>query len=102
MSYIQWLGIFFGTPLAIMFLTNWTVFEENKKIFLKTAIGSFIFGFPWDFFMINFHRWYFPKPLLGISIVSVPLEEFLFGLLITWLVTYLTLILLKRQTYDAI
>ncbi len=97
MSYLLWLAIFFGIPLLTFFLIDFRLFINHKKIFTKIIIGSFIFAYPWDILAIAHRAWSFPQGLIGIYLLGLPLEEFLWGGMFALMVAYFTLLLLKQK-----
>ncbi len=91
MTYLEWLGIFFGLPLLVLFFLKPQIFFENKKIFLAVWVGSLLVYYPWDILAITSGHWSFPRGLVGITLANLPLEEYLWALGVSTLVTYLTL-----------
>ncbi len=93
-SYLVWLFIFNVIPLAILCFFNFDYFKKKKRIFLIAVIGAVIFSFPWDFIAIYEKIWYFEKPfVLGVYIMGLPIEEWLFIILNTLLISSITLLL---------
>ncbi|MCL4390076.1 MAG: hypothetical protein M1484_03890 [Patescibacteria group bacterium] len=97
MSYLQWLEIFFGIPIILFLLVDYHIFWDHRKIFLRIWIGSFIFAFPWDILAVARKAWEFPQGLIGINIINLPIEEFVWGAMFTVIVCYLTILLVKQQ-----
>jgi lycopene cyclase domain-containing protein len=97
-SYLWWLLLFALFPLVFLYLLNRKVLNSHKKVLLFAAIGGIIFGFPWDYLAIQERIWYFTKPqIIGVWILGLPLEEYIFILLETLLFATITVILLQKQ-----
>jgi len=69
-----------------------------KKTFLLITLGAFLWGFPLDFLSVptshiyDFH----PTHNLGISFLGLPLEEYLFFLLVPQEAVAVTLLIRKK------
>ena len=97
MSNLEWLITFFGIPILIFTLLDHTIFLRHKKIFLKIFLGSFIFAYPWDLLAVAHRSWTFPQGLLGIHLLGLPLEQYLWGMMFATIIVYFTLYLLKTH-----
>lgn len=95
-SYLELLLFSGCLPISLLLITKKHFLNKYRKIFLKTAIGSLIFAFPWYSLAIGNRIWYFLKPLIGFEIFYVPLEEILFILMLTFLLTFVTLLFLEN------
>ncbi len=96
MSYLQLLLIAGSFPFLLIFLLDQEILFKYKKIFWKTTIGSLIFACPLIALSIRFDIWYYPRPLTGLSLLGIPLEEYLFIIFTSILLTYNTLFFIKR------
>lgn len=96
MTYLELLMIVGAFAIFCLYTISKETFSNNKKIFLKTTLGSLIFAFPWFTIAIANGVWYFKKPLLGVGIFWVPLEELLFIVLISFIYTYLTIYIIAK------
>ncbi|MDO8515489.1 MAG: lycopene cyclase domain-containing protein [bacterium] len=95
MTYFEWLIIFFGIPIFIFFLFDKNIFWQNKKIFYKVMSGGVIFGLPWDYIAIKNNVWSFPQGLSNIYLFSIPIEEYIFAIMLLTIITFFTLFQLK-------
>ena len=58
---------------------------HSRKERLLVVLNIFIFGVLWDYFAIYRHHWIFPgNGLVGVRILGLPVEEFLFFLIIPY------------------
>ncbi len=97
LSYLAWIGIFVVIPLVALWIFNFSYFKEHIKVFLLAIIGSIIFSFPWDFIAVKEQIWLFEEPyILGIWLAGLPLEDWLFFVLVTVLFTSVTLLFWKK------
>jgi lycopene cyclase domain-containing protein len=97
MSYLQWLGIFFGIPMLVFLLIAPEIFSNHRKIFFKILFAVLLIGLPTDFIAVNIGLWQFPKGLSGLNLLTIPIEEYLWAGLYSSIVVFLTLYFLKKQ-----
>ncbi len=97
MGYIYWLLIFVWLPLVILWLFNWKYLLQYKKIFLYCTIWALIFSVPWDIWATQSQIWKFPAGShIGLTIGSLPIEEYLFIIFVTIFISTLVLVLRKH------
>ncbi len=97
-SYLLWLTVFIIFPLLVLWVWQFHYLIKYKLVFLFAIIGSLIFAFPWDNLAIREHIWYFTKPyVIGIWFLGLPLEEWLFVILVTFLISTTTVLLWKKM-----
>lgn len=97
-SYLLWLAVFIFLPLFTLWIWHYQYLSKFKPVFLLTIVGSLIFAFPWDHFAIKEHIWYFTKPyIVGIWLFGLPLEEWLFIIFVTFLISTTTVLLWKKM-----
>jgi lycopene cyclase domain-containing protein len=73
-----------------------------KAIFMA-PIGSIIVSAPWDYVAIRDHIWYFQKPfIVGIYILGIPFEEYLFYIFMTLLFAMITVLIWQRYGYSVV
>ena|SRR3990167_9159580 len=93
-TYLLYLLLFTLLPTAILFFFFWKMLRQYFRVYLFTGLGSLVFSLPWDYFAI--HRWQiwsFPeKTITSVYLLGVPLEEYFFITLVTWLLATITLI----------
>ncbi len=69
--------IFFGLPLAVMFLFERKLFAYRRTI-AWALFFVYTFGFFWDWLSVRTGVWrYDSAPTLGLWIRGIPLEEFI-------------------------
>ena len=76
---------------------------KNKNKFVKFWLFVFIFGIIWDWFAIVRGHWYYPgSGILGIFIGVIPLEDYLFMVVVPYglLVAY-QILNRKKQIYNS-
>lgn len=84
LSYWAWLAVFVFIPSALMLAFRGKAVWKHRKQVLLCGAGGLAFAAPWDYFAIRDGLWGFPQDaLLGIWHRGLPLEEWLFILLVT-------------------
>jgi len=94
-TYFVIMLIFAGIPLFFMWLTSFNLLLKYKRIFLYVLIGCLIFGGAWDYVAIKEGVWSFTN-ILGVWILGLPVEEWVFIMIIGLSVSSLTLITIKK------
>lgn len=97
MSYFQWLAIFWGIPLASLFILSPKILFNYKGLFSKILVGTIFIGLPADIIAVNFGLWTFPQGLSKLYFLSVPIEEYFWTFMYVSIVIYLTLLLLEKK-----
>jgi lycopene cyclase domain-containing protein len=96
-SYLEWLLIFAWFPLAVLWVTNWRYLVKYKKAIALCAVFALMINVPWDVWAIGIKIWQFPAGnILGVFLLNVPVEEYLFIIFVTVLISTLTLVLKER------
>lgn len=96
-SYILWLLLFTVFPTAILGFIYWRVLRRHLSVILQAQVGAMIFSFPWDYISIKEHIWYYETPYIaGQWIWGLPIEEYLFIVLVTLLFSCLSLVVWDR------
>lgn len=96
-AYLQWLTIFVWAPLALLWATNWRLLRGYPRTFTRCIGWALVFSVPWDVLAVRTQIWLFPKEgNLGIWIFGLPLEEYLFMVFVTLLVSTVTIVLRAR------
>ena len=80
--------------IILMIILLFTIFVEFKyhihlyhsmKERVIVTLNIFIFGIIWDFYATYRSHWIFPGPgLIGLRIFGLPIEEFLFFLIVPY------------------
>lgn len=96
-EYLLWLFFFVLLPLSALWLWKWYALKSYAFLLPLTAAGSILFSFPWDYIAIRERIWYFTEPqIIGIWLFGLPIEEWLFIVLVTWLFSSITVLLWER------
>ena len=74
--------------LAIYFEYKYHIhLYHSRKERLQVTFSIFVAAMTWDYFAVYRHHWIFPgNGLVGIRIFGLPIEEFLFFLIIPYIV----------------
>mgnify|MGYP001580350402 CR=1 FL=1 len=97
MSYLMWLTILVCFPLSVLWLTHLKSLMKYKRTISLCVFSGLLFGIPWDYWAIQTRIWEFPREnIVGIWIAGIPLEEYLFLVFVTMLISTITLILKHR------
>lgn len=97
MAYIAWLTIFVWLPTVLLWLIHFKTLKKYKKTFSFCIFWALVFSIPWDLWATKTNTWNFPEGYnLGIWIGGLPLEEYLFIIFVTFLVSTLTLVLKEK------
>ena len=94
--YILWLVVFVWLPLSVLWIIYRCLVWNHKKTLIVCVIGALLFGIPWEIYAIGSGVWYFlPSSILGIYFLNIPIEEILFIVFTTLLIS--TIILILKQ-----
>ena len=97
LTYMKWLILLVCLPLLILWLTNFKFLSKYKRTLGLCVFSGLLIGIPWDFLAIRARIWEFPQEnIVGIWIGGLPLEEYLFLIFVTMLISAITLILKHR------
>ena len=78
-----------------MWLTHFNLLMKSKRIFIRVLIGCLIFGGLWDHIAIKDGVWFFTN-IVGLWFLGLPVEEWVFIMMIGLSVSSLTLITIKK------
>ena len=94
LTYAKWLSLLVGLPLVVLWITHWKVLNQYRRTVGLCILSSLVFVIPWDYLAIQTRIWEFPREnIVGIWIAGIPLEEYLFLVFVTTLISTITLIL---------
>lgn len=95
-SYLVWLLIFLVTPLLFMWVFYQKLLRHYAHIFVVNGL-LVVFGLIWDNWGTAHRLWSFPSGSnVGYRFLYLPIEEYIaFGVLFTFMVTALTIIILS-------
>ena len=97
-SYIYWLIIFVLAPTAIFWIAYPFVIKKYYRTLLLCFICALIFSIPWDIWAQKTNIWYWPaNKVIGIYFLGLPLEEYLFIVFVTILISTVVLILREKS-----
>ena len=89
--------MFVVVPLVVLWTLNFSYLKGHTKVFFLAVLGSIVFSFPWDFIAIQEKVWLFEEPyIFGVWLWGLPIEEWLFIVLISALFTSVTLLFWRR------
>jgi len=96
-DYIKWFFYFCWIPIGIVWCFYWRQLWPYKKVFLYCILASTIFGWAWDYWATHSWLWHFsPDHTLGINLLGLPVEEYIFFASETILYTSLALVFRKK------
>lgn len=97
LPYMRWNIIFVFVPSIIIWFFYWKYLLKYKKTILYVTVGSFVWGLLFDLVASPIlNVWHFNSMQnLGISFLGLPLEEYLFILIVPQELTAIVLILRK-------
>ncbi len=100
MEYVIWLTIFIILPTVFLWVLNWKYLTQYWKPVIYCAIWALIFSIPWDIWAVYADIWRFHEGTnIGLPILGLPIEEYLFMILVTAQIS--TVVLLIRKRIDA-
>ena len=94
MEYLVWLFLASVIPLLLLWLRYWKLLWKYRATIIFVTVLMFIIHVPWDIAAVSSGLWYFPEGKnLGFFIVNLPLEEYLYTILIPMLGISITIVL---------
>jgi lycopene cyclase domain-containing protein len=97
LTYLRWLAVFFCLPLAALWLTHFRLLWSHRQTIGLCAFWALVLSVPWDWWATRTRVWTFPADThLGVWIGGLPLEEYLFIVGATTLVSSFTLVVGAR------
>ena len=97
MNYLVWLFLFVWSPLILMWVLNWRYLLQYKHTVLCCIGWALLFSIPWDVWAVRTQIWLFPSDTnVGFWIAGLPLEEYLFMIFVTMMISTVTLLLKRR------
>jgi len=98
LSYWAWLCVYVFAPILAMLVWRRDTIIRRWKTVLFCAIGSLGIAVPWDHFAIMGGLWRFPPgEVIGIWLLGLPLEEWLFISFIGMEVAMMALIFMEER-----
>ena len=96
-TYLTWLGLFIGLPILI--LLRWRGwFAPRGRALGLVVLGSLAGGWAWDALSARLGIWFYaPANIVGIWLIGLPLEEWLWIAGVTLMFALLTIVLVERQ-----
>lgn len=93
MEYLIWLASFVWFPTLILWFLFPKLLWRYRITLFHAAIFALIFSVPWDILATKTNIWQFPKESnIGIYIGGLPLEEYLFMVFVTILISSVTIV----------
>ena len=97
-SYPIWLALFLILPLLLLWILRFQTLAKYKWILVLVAIGCLGISVPWDIMSVNDRIWYFSEPhIVGVWLMGLPIEEYLYILLLALLSACSTILLWERD-----
>ncbi len=98
MTYLQFLSLFVCIPLGLL---GWQLRHRLRRLDLVMLVGlatiAVVYTTPWDNYLVATGVWYYdPRLVLNRTIGYVPVEEYLFFILQTFLTGFFSLWLWDR------
>lgn len=79
LSYWIWLAVYVFIPSIIVLIWKKDLIKKYKRTVVLCGIGSLIFAVPWDYFAVGNGIWWFPPAeIIGVNVLGLPIEEWLF------------------------
>ena len=96
-AYIIWLSCFVALPFVALWLFFGHTLCRHTKTIALAPLGALVFSVPWDIISVREHIWDFRTPfLMGVWLFGLPVEEYLFIILVTLLFATICALLWKR------
>lgn len=97
LTYPIWLFVFVFLPLILLWILKYKDLIKYKRVFFLALIGSSIFSIPWDIISVKESIWYFKEEnILGIWLFELPIEEYIFIVMVTLFFASITVLLWKK------
>ncbi len=101
-TYLIWLTLCVALPLAALGLWGWRTWWRDRRALAFTLLGAAVGGWAWDYTAIQLGFWSFTDTnMIGLQILGLPLEEWLWILGVSWMFAGLALSLHDRRSDDA-
>ncbi len=96
-TYAVWLALFMGLPLLL--LMRWrALFWLRRRALALAVVGSLAGGWAWDALSVRLGIWFYrPDDILGVWIVGLPIEEWLWIIGVTVLFGLTAIVILEQQ-----
>ncbi len=95
-TYLAWLLVFAWLPEFLLVLFFGRILWQYRKTLAFCIAGSVVVSIPWDWWAISTGTWLFPpRSIIGVWFGGSPLEEYLFIVFVTLLISSITLVLRK-------
>lgn len=93
MEYIIWLSISSGIPLALIWIKYFDLLWKYRMTLILVILLAFLIHVPWDINVVKIGIWSFPGGKnFGITVVNLPLEEYLYTIFTPLLGASITLV----------
>ncbi len=97
LAYLIWLAVFVWLPLFVLWAKNIELVRKHTKTLAVCVMGSLMVAVPWDSWATARGMWLFPNNnVIGVYIINLPIEEYLFIIFVTLLSSTATLVLRER------
>jgi lycopene cyclase domain-containing protein len=97
LAYLIWLAVFVWSPLFVLWAGNREILRKHMKTLAVCVAGALAFAVPWDSWATATGMWSFPSDnVIGVYVINLPIEEYLFIIFVTLLGATATLVLRER------
>jgi lycopene cyclase domain-containing protein len=98
LTYIIWLALFIGVPLLALLLAARAAFWRKWRALAWVLVGALVGGWAWDAGIVRLGAWYYdPNNILGLWVVGLPIEEWLWIVGVTLMFGALTIVLEEKR-----
>jgi lycopene cyclase domain-containing protein len=96
-TYLIWLALFIGLPLLV--LMRWRkLFWQRRRALMLITLGSLVGGWAWDALSVRLGIWFYrPDNILGLWLISLPIEEWLWIAGVTLMFSLLSIVILEKS-----
>jgi lycopene cyclase domain-containing protein len=99
MPYLMWLILFTVLPQLLLCVMYGSVIWRYRNTIGWCVMGALVFSVPWDWWAINADVWNYPKATVGVWIGASPVEEIIFIIIVTTIMTSITLIMREKLKF---
>jgi len=96
-TYLIWLLLFLGLPIAILFAIKRNVIWQQRRALTLITLGALVGGWVWDALSVQWEVWrYDQNNITRVWFLGLPVEEWLWIVGVTLLFGSLTVVLAER------
>ncbi|MGB4076841.1 MAG: lycopene cyclase domain-containing protein [Minisyncoccia bacterium] len=96
-SYPLWLLLYAVLPNVLVWMFWYKTLRPHVRVVGVTILGGLLVGVPWDYLSIRDGIWTFPpENTIGWWAIGLPIEEWLFIILVTLLFASVTILAYEK------